>query len=107
MSNTKVTLYHADWCGHCKHFLPKWDALTSFFTTNNISYENFEDQRNPVEIENAGIKGFPTIRITKDDNEYEYTGERTVDAIINEVLPQSGGNVNNSKRVYIKYTKNI
>lgn len=103
MSDTKITLYHAEWCGHCKHFLPTWDALTKFLDTKNISYEDFEDTRDSKIVEQANINGFPTIRINKAGQEYDYFGERSVDAIINEVIPQEGGS--NSKRIYIKYTK--
>lgn len=115
MSETKITLYHANWCGHCKNFLPQWNALTKYFDSNNISHQDFEDQINPLEIEKAGINGFPTIRISKNDKEYDYVGERSVDAIINEVTsnevtsnevtPQTGGSIISSKRVYINYTK--
>ena len=28
---TKITLYHADWCGHCKRFKPTWEALKGVF----------------------------------------------------------------------------
>lgn len=103
MSDTKITLYHAEWCGHCKHFLPQWDALTKFFDNKNISYEDFEDGRDPDVVKKAGIEGFPTIRINKGGEEYDYIGERSVDAIIHELIPQAGGS--ESTRVYIKYTE--
>ena len=105
MSNTKITLYHADWCGHCKNFLPNWNALTKYFDSHNIKHEDFEDSRDHDVVESAGIQGFPTIRISKNGKEYDYHGDRSVDAIIHELAPQEGGNLNNSKRVYIKYTK--
>lgn len=101
--NTKITLYHANWCGHCKNFMPQWDALTKLLDKHNISYEDFEDARDGDEINKANIVGFPTIRITKDDNHYEYNGERSVDGILNELGIQVGGS--NSKRIMIKYTK--
>ena len=104
MSKTKVTLYHANWCGHCKNFLPNWNALTKYFDSHNINYEDFEDQANSEVIQKAGIEGFPTIRINKNGEEYDYMGDRSVDAIINELGIQSGG-ASNSKRVYIKYSK--
>tara|TARA_Y100000589_G_scaffold327871_1_gene370667 strand:- start:297 stop:647 length:351 start_codon:yes stop_codon:yes gene_type:complete len=103
---TKVTLYHANWCGHCKNFKPTWDGLKSFFQENNIEFAEYEDTANPKEIEDAKVEGFPTIRITKDNNEYDYFGERTADAIISEVLPnlQIGGNDESLyKEKYLKY----
>lgn len=101
--NTKITLYHANWCGHCKNFLPQWNALTKTLDKHNISYEDFEDTRDQKIISDANIIGFPTIKITKNSNEYEYNGDRTVDGILNELGIQVGGS--SSKRIIIKYTK--
>lgn len=100
--NTKVTLYHANWCGHCKNFLPQWNALTNFLEKHNIDYADFEDSKNSDVIEQQNIQAFPTIKISKNNNEYEYNGERTVDAIINELGIQNGGS--KSSRFYIKYS---
>jgi glutaredoxin len=102
---TKITLYHAEWCGHCKHFKPTWDALKNVFQKNNIDFEEFEDGENEAIIQNAGVEGFPTIRITNDKGEYDYMGDRTADAILHELLPnlQKGGK---QKKYKISYTIN-
>ena len=99
--NTKITLYHANWCGHCKNFMPQWNALTKTLKKNNIAYSDFEDTRDADVINSANIIGFPTIRITKNNKEYEYNGERNVDAILNELGIQAGGS--KSKRIMINY----
>lgn len=101
--NTKITLYHANWCGHCKNFLPEWNALTKMLEKHNIDFEDFEDSRDGDIINNANIVGFPTIKIKKNDETYDYTGERSANGILNELGVQVGGS--NSKRIMIKYTK--
>jgi protein disulfide-isomerase A4 len=104
---TKITLYHANWCGHCKRFMPTWNALKDVFSKNNIQYEEYEDTENEIEVQNAGVEGFPTIRITNDTGEeYDYNGDRSADGILNEVLPnlQMGGSKLNKYK--IRYTIN-
>jgi len=99
---TKITLYHANWCGHCKRFKPTWDALKDVFAKNNVQYEEFEDSTNENEIENAGVEGFPTIRITDEKgDEYDYNGERSAEGILHEILPnlQMGGKRQKSYKI--------
>ena len=102
----KVKLYYANWCGHCKNFKPTWEALKPLFEKNNVEFSEFEDEKDGQEIANAGVEGFPTIRIEKDSMEYEYSGSRDVNSIIAEVLPdlQLGGG--NKTKYLIKYTYN-
>lgn len=90
---TKISLYYADWCGHCTSFKPTWNSLKKMFKKNDIEYAEFEDSKNKKEVENANIQGFPTIKIEKDGVEYDYKGSRNVNDIIHEVLPnfQIGG----------------
>lgn len=101
--NTKITLYHANWCGHCKNFLPQWEALTKTLDKHNIGHEDFEDSRDGAVISAANIMAFPTIKITKGNDEYEYNGDRSVDGILNELGIQAGGS--KSRRIKINYTK--
>ena len=95
---TKISLYYADWCGHCNAFKPTWNSLKKLFDKNNVEYAEFEDTKNKEEVELANIMGFPTIKIEKDGEEYDYNGPRNVNDIIHEVLPnlQIGG----SKKMY-------
>ena len=104
MSNTKVTLYHANWCGHCKNFMPTWNALKNVFGKNNIEHAEYESDANSKEVQKAGVQGFPTIRITQNNKTYDYNGPRTPDGLINEVLPnlqKGGGSV---RRYEVNYT---
>lgn len=88
-----ITLYYANWCGHCHSFMPTWDALKGFFKQHGIKAKQYEDKTNPTEIKSAGINGFPTIKINKNGKEYEYRGPRDADSIIYELKPdfQMGG----------------
>ncbi len=94
---TKVTLYYANWCGHCKTFKPVWNSLKPYFDKYNIQYQEFEEEINNDIIKNNKIEGFPTIVIEKNGVKYDYNGERSVDGLIKELIPniQLGG----SKRI--------
>ena len=104
MSDIKVTLYHANWCGHCKTFMPTWDALKKVFDKNNIKHAELESVSNVEEVKNAGVNGFPTIRISKDNKDYDYNGPRTPDGLMSELLPnlQMGGGI--TKRYMVSYS---
>jgi thiol-disulfide isomerase/thioredoxin len=100
MPKTTVTLYHASWCGHCVHFLPEWKQFKELIKSKglNIKTLEFEESSNRSEIARAGIEGFPTIRISKDDDIEDYSGPRTADALLEEVNKQKvGGSKSKSK----------
>ena len=104
-----IKLYFADWCGYCKRFKPTWDQLKPFFEQNNINYFEYDvdtsDGKQQIEKDNVG--GFPTIRIKKSsEDEYEYEGDRSVEAIQNELVPmQRGGNSLNNQQMKEKYLR--
>lgn len=89
----KVTLYYADWCGHCQKFKPEWQQVKEQLDKRGISHAEFEADRNSKEVQKAGIRGFPTIMIEKDGVKFEHKGPRSADAIINSVEIQNGGYV--------------
>ena len=104
MTEKKVTLYYANWCGHCQRFKPTWEALKGFFDQNGVAHEEYEDGKNPKEIREAGIKAFPTLKIKVGKNEEDYHGSMTPNDIVHTVLPniQLGGSYHNYNK-YLKY----
>lgn len=105
MSKIEVTLLHADWCGYCKDFMPKWDELVKSMQSNkNVALQKIEASDISFSqhgtINGEPVKGFPTIKIKIDGKELEYQGERSVDALrayINTLVSKSksGGNAGN------------
>lgn len=76
MSSVKeVILYHANWCGHCKKFLPIWEELKQNF--KNIKFTDFEESKDEKIMEEENITGYPTIKI--DGKVYE--GSRDYDSL--------------------------
>lgn len=104
MKDKKVTLYYANWCGHCQNFKPTWDALKKFFDEHGVKHAEFEESKHKFEMQKAAIKAYPTIKITSNGVEEEYHGGMSPNDIISAVLPnvQLGGSYD-SYRKYLKY----
>jgi thiol-disulfide isomerase/thioredoxin len=87
---TNVTLYFADWCGHCKQFIGStWNKVKENYSNNSDIKLNQVDCTNiQSEIKTAAgmpIKGFPSVIVNykNADGEYvedEYSGNRAYPA---------------------------
>jgi len=94
----RVTLYYADWCGHCQRFKPEWNKFKS--SSKGIICEEYEDSqlqrmKNPL-INGKPIQGFPTIKIEVNNREYEYDGERDAKSLkrfVDKLSGQQGGSM--------------
>lgn len=121
-NNVRVDLYHANWCGHCVQFQPEWEKLKRQLEAKygKGTWREYEESANKMEIEQARVKGYPTIRISGGSTEKDYIGERTADAIMNYVdkmltgksdnkgemkYKQCGGGRNQSNYYEAKYLK--
>lgn len=99
-----ITLYYAEWCGHCQRFKPEWERLkkTAKDKYPSITVEDYEQGKNPEVMRKAGINGYPTIKV----NGKEYNGKRNAEEILKTALSeQKGGSRNDEyyKKKYIKY----
>ena len=84
---TNISLYYADWCGHCKQFKAStWGQITEKYANSESIKINDVDCTNvKAEIKTAAgktIQGFPTVIINykNADGEYieeEYSGGRS------------------------------
>jgi len=102
----KIELYYANWCGHCVKFKPTWDKLKVELDKHNISYNDYEDSTMNSQ-QKGSITGYPTIKITVDNIEKEYSGPRNVSNILSALEvsgTQSGGNSNYYHK-YLKYKR--
>lgn len=102
MTNIKLELFHANWCGHCKTFLPEWKKFAKEISNDAhvtvADYEHSAPNFNQfANIDGKAIAGFPTVKITVNGSEYEYNKERTAESLHNTVkelkqaATQSGG----------------
>tara|TARA_B100001093_G_C26719230_1_gene967064 strand:- start:383 stop:742 length:360 start_codon:yes stop_codon:yes gene_type:complete len=79
--SNKATMYlfKADWCPHCKKFLPLWKELSKKY--NNIDYKTMDSEKNKKQIQQWEISGYPTIILKVDNKAIEYNGPRTLENI--------------------------
>lgn len=98
-SKTNVTLYFADWCGHCKQFISStWNKFNEHYGNNsNIKINKIDCTNTKTQIQTpAGkiIQGFPTVILNyiNADGEYieeEYNGGRSFD-VFSKYVEQVG-----------------
>lgn len=118
---TSITLYHADWCGHCQRFKPTWEKVKSLIDENNIKYpsnqikyEEYEATKDDDIVRKKNIDGFPTIMTRINGMESEYKGGKDADVIMKTLrnsMTQSGGAMNmqtgGARRIQYGGSKNM
>ena len=69
-NNYVIAIFHADWCGHCKRFLPVFDEASRYKIINNkwkllkIPCSKYESLCNSF-----SINGYPTIKTFKESKD--------------------------------------
>jgi glutaredoxin len=100
----ELTLYYANWCGHCVKFKKSWEEIKSGIKKINNEYKGVKISANEFEekqlkhggkINGKDIDGYPTLKITleagKEHKEYEYKKEHDVKTILNYIKKISDG----------------
>ena len=80
-----IVLFYADWCGHCKKFMPQWDSLSSSINESNKKVKMMkvncskpsENEKQAQLMEKYKVQGYPTIIKVKNNQAQEYNGKRT------------------------------
>ena len=80
-SNTKpiLSLYYAEWCGHCKNVMPIWNKLSN----NKVLCKKYDCDKNKNICEANNVTGFPTILLHLSDKVIKYNGDRSYDDLNN------------------------
>lgn len=79
-SQNELMLFKADWCGHCKTFLPTWEKISNS-SNLNVNFKTFDSEKNKKEMEQYSIQGFPTIMYKVGNKLIEYNGSRDENSI--------------------------
>lgn len=87
-----LVLFHAEWCGHCKKFMPEWNKISE--EVNAIENANVillkvecgdpkTDQTHGDIMSKYGVKGYPTlISFDESGKHSEYNGDRSKSGIL-------------------------
>ena len=77
--NHSLTMYYADWCGHCKTTKPEFAKLGSTQTIAGklVNIKMVNPETHPDAAEGVDIKGYPTIILKSGEQSIEYPGGRT------------------------------
>ena len=103
----QVILYHLHGCPPCKRFRGaneepsgEWLKLQTL-AGGTIEFKEYESST--PEAKAAGVKGYPTIVIIKNEEKHEYKGARTAEAILEHLHELMGnGKVGGNENKYSK-----
>ena len=84
-SNSKLILFYADWCGHCKKFKPIFDEeLKQLISSSNIpvQLESIDGDKNPEITSKCNVTAYPTLILEVNNKLINYDGQRKSEDII-------------------------
>ncbi len=85
ISNSKLILFYADWCGHCTKFKPIFDEeLKPLISSSNIpvKLESIDCDKNPEITSKYDVSAFPTLILEVNNKSIKYDGQRKSEDII-------------------------
>jgi len=84
VETNSLTMYYADWCGHCQRAKPEFLKLGSTQTIGgkSVNIKLVNPETHPDEAVGVDVKGYPTIILKKGGKITEYAGERTHEAFV-------------------------
>ena len=107
---TKVYLFYADWCGHCKHYKPIFNDFKDKVKDDNnivIIEVNADDDipdKNTI-YKKYDVDGFPTTIIEKNNIIHKLVGKKSVDELMdicyNKNNQESFQNIENNDKTII------
>uniref|UniRef100_A0A5S6Q7G0 Thioredoxin domain-containing protein n=1 Tax=Trichuris muris TaxID=70415 RepID=A0A5S6Q7G0_TRIMR len=77
-----LVMLYAPWCGHCKRLLPTFDQVARALSGSHVQVTKLDCTKFPSLANKLKVNGYPTIRLYRHGEQFEYTGERTKEAIM-------------------------
>lgn len=83
---TKVVIFYAPWCPHCKNVMDGDDSIWNqlkrkYKQKKDIMIDQVDCEEKPELATKFGIKGFPTVMKIKEDKMEQFEGEMSIEAL--------------------------
>ena len=83
-SDTKLVMFYADWCGHCKKLKPVWDEAAEDVNKDDkkmikVNCGNGTEDDEKL-MKKYNVQGYPTIIKFVNGKPSEYQGDRDADS---------------------------
>ncbi|ERL86794.1 protein disulfide-isomerase TMX3 [Dendroctonus ponderosae] len=75
--------FYAPWCGHCKRLEPIWIKVAQALSSTNVRVGRVDVTSYPSVGTEFNAFATPTIKFITPDSEHTYTGDRTLEALVN------------------------
>ena len=79
-----LTMFYASWCGHCTHFRPIYEEASRLAkeTQVNVEFTAIECGTYTNVASEFNVRGFPTVILFKNGNQFVYEGKRVSSDIV-------------------------
>ena len=77
--------FYAPWCGHCQRFESSYEEVSERLAGGSAVVARVDGSAHRILSERFKVTGFPAFYLVEKGNVLEYTGPRTVDALVNFV----------------------
>lgn len=81
-NKNELRLYYAKWCGHSVNLIENGWKKAKQMLEGKIAIKEIDCQTNNDVCVASNISGFPTIKLFKNGNEIEYSGNRSEQSIV-------------------------
>ena len=76
-----IAVFHMDWCGHCRHFIPIFDQASSYHMVKKWKFLKINCNHKEI-CSTFGVDRFPTIKIFDKGNQLKAEPQRELGSLL-------------------------